>query len=73
MCDGHCQENAAAWPVMNCSRERADHVVVGDERRAGERTARLAKRFDGLSADDLAVLEAALPVLDRIFGGPLSH
>jgi DNA-binding MarR family transcriptional regulator len=38
-----------------------------------ERTARLAKRFDGLSADDLAVLEAALPVLDQIFGDPLSH
>jgi DNA-binding MarR family transcriptional regulator len=38
-----------------------------------ERTARLAKRFEGLSADDLAALEDVLPVLDRIFGGPLSY
>jgi DNA-binding MarR family transcriptional regulator len=38
-----------------------------------ERTARLAKRCEGLSADDLAVLEAVLPVLDRIFGSPLSY
>jgi len=37
-----------------------------------ERVARLAKRFEGLPADDLAALEAALPVLDRIFGDPLS-
>jgi DNA-binding MarR family transcriptional regulator len=35
-----------------------------------ERTARLARRFDGLSVDDLAALEAVLPVLDRIFGDP---
>jgi DNA-binding MarR family transcriptional regulator len=39
----------------------------------GERVARLARRCDGLSADDLAVLEAALPVLDRIFGDPLTY
>jgi DNA-binding MarR family transcriptional regulator len=38
-----------------------------------ERAARLAKRFQGLSADDLAALEAALPVLDRMFGAPLSY
>jgi DNA-binding MarR family transcriptional regulator len=38
-----------------------------------ERTARLVKRCDGLSADDLAVLEAVLPVLDRVFGDPLSY
>jgi len=38
-----------------------------------ERAARLAKRCEELSADDLAVLEAALPVLDRIFGDPLSN
>jgi DNA-binding MarR family transcriptional regulator len=38
-----------------------------------ERTARLAKRFEGVSADDLAALEAALPVLDRMFGTPLSY
>jgi DNA-binding MarR family transcriptional regulator len=38
-----------------------------------ERTARLARRFEGLSADDLAALAAALPVLDRMFGAPLSH
>jgi DNA-binding MarR family transcriptional regulator len=37
-----------------------------------ERTARLATRCDGLSAADLAALEAVLPVLDRIFGDPLS-
>jgi len=37
-----------------------------------ERTARLARRCDGLSAADLAALEAVLPVLDRIFGDPLS-
>ena len=36
-----------------------------------ERAARLARRCEGLSADDLAVLEAALPVLDRMFGDPL--
>jgi DNA-binding MarR family transcriptional regulator len=35
-----------------------------------ERIARLAKRCEGLSADDFEVLEAALPVLDRIFGPP---
>jgi DNA-binding MarR family transcriptional regulator len=38
-----------------------------------ERTARLARRFEGLSADDLAALAAALPVLDRMFGAPLSY
>jgi DNA-binding MarR family transcriptional regulator len=38
-----------------------------------ERTARLAMRCDGLSPDDFAALEAVLPVLDRIFGDPLSH
>jgi DNA-binding MarR family transcriptional regulator len=38
-----------------------------------ERTARLAKRLEGVSADDLAALDAVLPVLDRIFGGPLSY
>jgi DNA-binding MarR family transcriptional regulator len=38
-----------------------------------ERTARLAKRCEGLSADDLAALEAVLPVLDRIFGDPLRY
>jgi DNA-binding MarR family transcriptional regulator len=38
-----------------------------------ERTARLARRCEGLSADDLAALDAALPVLDRIFGDPLGY
>ena len=38
-----------------------------------ERTARLAKRFEGLSADDLAALEGVLPALDRMFGAPLSY
>ncbi|HEX6525834.1 MAG TPA: MarR family transcriptional regulator [Streptosporangiaceae bacterium] len=37
-----------------------------------ERVARLAKRFEGLSADDLAALEAVLPVLNQMFGAPLS-
>jgi DNA-binding MarR family transcriptional regulator len=38
-----------------------------------ERVARLARRCEGLSADDRAALEAVLPVLDRIFGDPLSY
>ena len=38
-----------------------------------ERKARLVKRCEDLSADDLAALEAVLPVLDRIFGSPLSY
>ncbi len=38
-----------------------------------ERVVRLSKRFDGLSPGDLAALEAVLPVLDRIFGDPLSY
>jgi DNA-binding MarR family transcriptional regulator len=38
-----------------------------------ERTARLARRCDGLSAGDLAALEAVLPVLDRMFGDPLGY
>jgi DNA-binding MarR family transcriptional regulator len=38
-----------------------------------ERAERLARRCEGLSADDLAALDAALPVLDQIFGSPLSH
>lgn len=37
-----------------------------------ERVTRLAKRFDGLSADERAALDAALPVLDRLFGDPLT-
>jgi DNA-binding MarR family transcriptional regulator len=37
-----------------------------------ERKARLVKRCEDLSADDLAALEAVLPVLDRIFGAPAS-
>jgi DNA-binding MarR family transcriptional regulator len=38
-----------------------------------ERAIRLAKRFEGLPAEDLELLESVLPVLDRIFGGPLSY
>jgi DNA-binding MarR family transcriptional regulator len=38
-----------------------------------ERRARLARRCEGLSAEDLAALEAVLPVLDQIFGDPLSY
>jgi DNA-binding MarR family transcriptional regulator len=38
-----------------------------------ERTARLARRFESLSAQDLAALEAVLPVLDRMFGDPLAE
>ena len=37
-----------------------------------ERAACLAKRFDGLLPEDLAVLESALAVLGRIFDGPLN-
>jgi DNA-binding MarR family transcriptional regulator len=36
-----------------------------------ERVALLARRCEGLSDADLAALEAALPVLDRMFGDPL--
>src|SRR3984957_6510973 len=39
----------------------------------GGRGGRLARRCEGLSAEDLAALEAVLPVLDRIFGDPLSY
>jgi len=38
-----------------------------------ERVARLARRCEELSAGDQAALEAVLPVLDRIFGDPLSY
>jgi DNA-binding MarR family transcriptional regulator len=38
-----------------------------------ERRIRLARRCEGLSADDLAALESVLPVLDQIFGEPLSY
>ena len=38
-----------------------------------ERASRLARRASGLSADELAALEAVLPVLDRIFGDPLIY
>jgi DNA-binding MarR family transcriptional regulator len=38
-----------------------------------ERRTRLAKRCEGLSDEDLTALEAVLPVLDRIFGDPLSY
>lgn len=49
----------------------AGHVVAVAVRQ--ERTARLARRASGLSADDLAALQAVLPVLDRIFGDPLIY
>ena len=38
-----------------------------------ERRTRLARRCEGLSDEELTALEAVLPVLDRIFGDPLSY
>ncbi len=43
---------------------------VAGEVRAG-RNGRLSQRFAELSPEELALLEAALPVLDRMFGAPL--
>jgi len=67
----------AGWVARSEGQVRGRTVQITDAGRAvavavrQERTARLARRFDGLSADDLAALEAVLPVLDRIFGDPL--
>jgi len=69
----------AGWVARSEGPVRGRMVQITDAGRAvaaavrQERLARLAKRCDGLSADDLAVLESALPVLDRIFGDPLSY
>ena len=63
----------SAGPVRGRSVQITEAGVAVSAAVREERSARLAKRLDGLSADDLAVLEAALPVLDRIFGSPLSY
>jgi DNA-binding MarR family transcriptional regulator len=69
----------AGWVARSQGPVRGRTVQITEAGRAiaaavrQERTARLATRLEGLSADDLEVLEAALPVLDRIFGDPLSY
>ena len=63
----------SAGPVRGRTVQITDAGVAVSAAVREERSARLAKRLDGLSADDLTVLEAALPVLDRIFGSPLSY
>ena len=66
----------AGWVIRSEGQVRGRAVQITEVGRAvavavrQERTARLAKRCDGLSAEDLASLEAVLPVLDRIFGDP---
>jgi DNA-binding MarR family transcriptional regulator len=63
----------SAGPVRGRTVQITDAGVAVSVAVRKERSARLAKRLDGLSAEDLAILEAALPVLDRIFGRPLSY
>jgi DNA-binding MarR family transcriptional regulator len=63
----------SAGPVRGRTVQITDAGVAVSVAVREERSARLAKRLDGLSAEDLAILEAALPVLDRIFGRPLSY
>jgi DNA-binding MarR family transcriptional regulator len=66
----------AGWVTRSEGPVRGRTVQITDAGQAvavavrKERTARLARRFDGLSAEDLAALEGVLPVLDRIFGDP---
>ena len=68
----------AGWVTRSEGPVRGRMVQITEAGRAvavavrEERTARLARRFDGLSADDLAALEAVLPVLDRNIGDPLN-
>ena len=68
----------AGWVARSQGPVRGRAIQITEAGRAiavavrQERTARLAKRCAGLSADDLEVLEAALPVLDKMFGSPLS-
>ena len=69
----------AGWVIRSEGPVRGRMVQITDAGQAvavavrEERTARLARRASGLSADDLAALEAVLPVLDRIFGDPLIY
>ena len=69
----------AGWVIRSEGPVRGRMVQITDAGQAvavavrDERTARLARRASGLSADDLAALEAVLPVLDRIFGDPLIY
>ena len=69
----------AGWVIRSEGPVRGRMVQITDAGQAvadavrGERTARLARRASGLSADDRAALEAVLPVLDRIFGDPLIY
>jgi DNA-binding MarR family transcriptional regulator len=66
----------AGWVTRSEGPVRGRAVQITEAGRAvavavrKERTARLARRCDGLSVEDLAALEAVLPVLDRIFGDP---
>ena len=69
----------AGWVIRSEGPVRGRMVQITDAGQAvavavrDERMARLARRASGLSADDLAALEAVLPVLDRIFGDPLIY
>ncbi|HEX8005568.1 MAG TPA: MarR family transcriptional regulator [Trebonia sp.] len=69
----------AGWVTRSAGAVRGRTVQITEAGLAAadavrqERNARLAKRCEGLSADDLAVLEAVLPVLDQMFGAPQSH
>jgi len=69
----------AGWVTRSAGPVRGRMVQITDAGTATavavrqERAARLARRCEGLSADDLAALEAVLPVLDRVFGDPLSY
>ena len=69
----------AGWVARSEGPVRGRTVQITEAGRAvgaavlEERKARLAKRCEGLSADDLAVLEAVLPVLDRMFGTPIGN
>ena len=68
----------AGWVTRSEGPVRGRMVQITEAGRAvatavrEERAARLAKRFEGLPAEDLGALEAVLPVLDRIFGDPLT-
>jgi len=69
----------AGWVIRSEGPVRGRMVQITDAGQAvavavrEERLARLTRRASGLSADDLAALEAVLPVLDRIFGDPLIY
>ena len=69
----------AGWVARSEGPVRGRMVQITDAGQAvavavrEERLARLARRVIGLSSDDLAALEAVLPVLDRMFGDPLIY